>query len=178
MDLRTIGLPYLKELHSKTQEAVGINIRDGDLRILLERVESSHGIREVAKIGEHAPLHAGAASKVLLAYLPKEKRNEVITRIGLPKLGPRTITNRKKFEKELDKIVRQGFAVSFEERIRFAAAVAAPLKNHTGEVFATLSITGPIMRFTREKIREYSALLINAAARLSLEMGYRNPMQK
>ena len=159
LDLRTTALPYLRELRAQTDETVclfGITKND---RICLERLESSQFVRPALEIGQHAPLTAGAPGKVMLAYLSPNKRNELIGENGLPRYTEHTITTREELEKELDKIRNQGFAVSHGEYIEYCTTVAAPIRNYTGEVIASVAITGLIMRFTTEMEKKSSILV-------------------
>jgi IclR family KDG regulon transcriptional repressor len=171
-DLRTVVLPYIKELRSKVNETISLFVRDGDERICIEQLESSERIRMVVNNGERLPLHAGSGGKLLLAYLPEGERSKLIERAGLPRFTSHTITSREELEKELKKIRKQGFAVSFEERIPFAATVCAPIRNHTGEVVAALSIEGPVGRFSSERVEEYSVLVKDVTDKISQELGY------
>lgn len=173
LDLRTTALPYLRELRAQTDETVCLFGVTEDDRICLERLESSQFLRPALEIGQHAPLAAGAPGKVLLAYLPLDKRNELIERKGLPRYTEDTITNREELEKELDKICNQGFAVSYGEYIEYCATVAAPIRNYTGEVIGSVAITGLVMRFTPEMEKESSILVKETAARISRALGYR-----
>lgn len=171
-DMRAVALPYMEELRGKTNETVNLYVLESDYRICIERVESSQSIRMVSKIGERLTLHAGAAGKLLLAYLPEEERKETIERIELPRLTPKTITSRKELEKELEKICRQGFATSFQELVPLAASISAPLRNYEGEVIAALGIAGPAMRFTSQKVKEYLLYVKEIASKISQELGY------
>lgn len=172
-DLRTIALPYLEELKRETNETVAIFALEGDHRVCLDRLESPQEIRMSMRVGEHLPLHAGASSKLLLAYLPAERREKLIKNKELYKLTPYTITSRETLEKELIKIRKQGFAVSFQERVSLAAAVAVPIVDYAGGVVAGVSIGGPAMRFTPQKVKKYAALAKETADRISRELGYR-----
>lgn len=171
-NLKTVVLPHMKELASKTNETVSLFVREGTYRICLERVEGSHDIRMVGMLGDRLPLHAGAPGKLLLAYLQEDERNELLEATGLPRFTPHTITSREELEKEFKRILEQGFAVSFQERVPFAATVCAPIRNHTGEVVAALSVQGPVMRFSPKEVAEYSVLVRDVTNKVSQELGF------
>jgi IclR family KDG regulon transcriptional repressor len=171
-DLRAIALPYMDELKRKTGETVNLFILEGDCRICIERVESPQGIRMVSNIGEPIPLPAGAVGKLFLAYLPEKKRKELMQRVHLTQVTPKTITCKKELEKEVQKIREQGFAKSFQERVPLAASLSAPIRNYTGEVIAALSLGGPVMRFTPQRVREYVISVKETAHKISRELGY------
>ena len=172
-DLRTIALPHLEELRKRTDETVSIFVIDGDQRVCLDRLESSQGIRDVINVGERLPLHAGSAGKLLLAYMPKEKRDKLMEKIGLHQFTPHTIKNREELEKELENIRRDDLAVSFQERELLAVSASVPIKNYKGEVIAACSMSGPIMRLTSSKVREHVIVLRDTANKISRELGYK-----
>jgi len=173
-DLRTCALPHMEKLRTITEEAVNIYIAQGDYRICIERLESPQTIGMVSRIGNPVPLNAGAAGKLILAYFTDEKRNDLLSRIQFSKFTENTITNRNTFNKELKKIVQQGYATSFQEHVPIAASLAAPIRNFHGEVIAALTVGGPSMRLTKKKMREFVPHIKEAADNISRELGYRN----
>jgi len=171
-NLRAIASRYCKELRRETLETVGVFIREGDSRVFIDCLESPQELSFTPKVGERAPLYAGAPGKLLLAHLPAEKRENLIAKNGLSRLTPHTIKKRRELEDELEKIRKQGFAVSFEERVPSSASIAVPIRDYTGEVISGLGIVGPAMRFTPEKIKRYAVLARKAGDEISRELGY------
>ncbi len=170
---RTIALPHLKDLRDKTDETVTIFVVNGNQRVCLEKLDSPHEVRQFLNIGNHYPLHAGAAGKLLLAYLPKEKWKEILSKTGLPRFTSNTIINLKGLEKELNKIQKEGYAISHQERAPFVSSVATPIRNFKGEVIAALCLSGVTIRFTNEKMAEFINLTRITAGRISQELGYK-----
>lgn len=170
---RTIAIPHLKDLRDKTDETVTVFVIDGDQRVCIEKVDSPHEVRQFLNVGGRYPLHAGSAGKLLLAYLSREKRKEILLKTGLPRFTSNTITNLKSLEKELARIREEGYAVSHEERARFVSSVATPIRDFKGEVIAALCLSGLTVRFTDEKVAEFIKLTRMAANRISQELGYK-----
>jgi IclR family KDG regulon transcriptional repressor len=178
VDLRTFALPWMKNLREETRETVTLFVPFEDCRICVERLESPEVVKTTSRVGERHPLHAGSAGKLLLAYLLEEKRKTVIEGTNLKKFTPHTITKKKQLEKEIKRIRKQGFAVSFEEHIPFAASVSVPIKNMFGEVIAALSVSGPAVRFNNEKIEKFIEPVKKTAKSISEELGYRVGIEK
>jgi DNA-binding IclR family transcriptional regulator len=78
-------------------------------------------------------------------------------------------------EKELSKIRRQGYAVSFQERAQYVSSVSAPIRDFNGEVIASLNLSGPLIRFTQEKVKEFIKMVMETADTISQEIGYKKP---
>jgi len=124
------------------------------------------------------PLYAGAGGKVLLAFGPEEIRKKVLTRKHIKQLTPHTIKNPKLLLQELERIRQDGYAFSFGERDAEVAALAAPIFNHEGKICASLSIAGPISRFSREHNVQHLKILMATAKRISEMLGYVDQKEK
>ena len=69
---------------------------------------------------------------------------------------------------------RDGFATSIDELEIGLAAMAAPVRGARGEVIAALSISGPTLRMTPERIAELAPILTHEARLLSRRLGHRD----
>lgn len=173
LDISTITHPHLQKLKTKTTDSVSVYVIDGNRRTCIDRIDADSKLRLVEQIGEYGPLHAGAPGKLLLAYLPEQKREELLAKTGLPRYTAHTITRIENLRKELQQVRKQGYAVSYGEHVDYVTSVSAPIRNYVGEVVASLSITGLTMRFTPQRERETTALVKEIATEISLDLGYR-----
>ncbi len=98
-------------------------------------------------LGGRYPLHAGAAGKLLLAYLSDSEQKDVLPRLKLSRYTYNTITSIEDL-KIVAKIRTHGYSVSISEHIDSGCAIAAPIKNNLGEVIAALSVSGLAKYFT------------------------------
>jgi DNA-binding IclR family transcriptional regulator len=176
LDVRERALPFMEKLHHMTQETISLYVMEGDERVCVERMESMHSVRIVTRIGRRLPLHAGSAGKVFLAYMPEERRENILSTSQLSPLTPNTIVNVDELRDEIARVRQKGFAVSFGEWLIDAAGVAAPILDMHGEILAALSISGPTQRFTRERVHYYTLEVVKTAHQISMALGYRgNP---
>ncbi len=180
LDVRTKALDYMQELQRETQETISLYVRDGSDRVCVERLESPLNVRIVARIGRRLPLHAGSAGKVLLAFLPEDRQEEIIRSSTLEPLTPHTISDPVLLRGELERIRQAGYAVSRGEWLIEASGVAAPIFDYNGETVAAITISGPGQRFTDEAFARYIPMILTVARKISIEMGYRgaNPSLK
>ncbi len=172
IDVRSAALELMHELHRTTRETISLYILDGNDRICVERLESPQNVRIVSRVGLRLPLYAGSAGKVLLAFLPPTRRDEILSSSNLVPLTSNTITDPAAIQAEVEKIRRQGYAVSYGEWLLDASGVAAPIFDHRGDVIAALTISGPSQRFTRDKVKEYTEKIVPVAGQISIAMGY------
>ena len=172
VELGTLALPYLRDLRDEMGETASIFIIDGEYRICIENVESSQEVRPIIKKGIRLPLHAGSAGKLLLAFLPDERRKEILSKTGLPSLTENTITDLKRLEDEMTKIRRDGYAVSDQERVSYVSSISAPIRDFKGEVTAALCLSTIKMRFKDKTAEEAITSIKIAAEKISKELGY------
>ena len=174
LDIRAVSMPIMTELQRLTQETISLYILDGTDRVCVERLESPQSVRIVARLGLRLPLYAGSAGKVILAFLPEEKQEKIITSVPLQPFTRHTITDKLILREELEKIMKQGFAYSHGEWIQDASGVAAPIYGPDRIVMGALTISGPSQRFTRDVIEKYGREVVPAALEISHQLGYKS----
>lgn len=153
--------PILMELAAATGETAVISRRVGLAAMRIHQVESSQPLRVSLDPGTTSPLHAGALSKVLLAYAPSDVRDAVIA-AGLPALTA-TTPDASSLPAELDAIVAAGIATSEGESIHGSVAIAVPILRADG-IAAALGVIGPTNRCGK-RWRARVERLLPAAAR-------------
>ncbi len=174
LDIRGSARPMLEELYGLTNETVSLYILAGDVRVCADCIESSERLRVVVRIGEHMPLHAGSSGKALLAFMPPEDVERVLSR-PLEKMTSATVTSREDILKELKDIRAQGFATSHGERFEDVIGAAAPVFDNTGKVVAAINVAGPGMRFTDQSVADLQPQLVRLANQVSRMLGYVGP---
>jgi len=152
-NISTIARPFMKELSSITKETVLLTAVNETKGVVLDRVESEEPVRyTMFQPGAIIPLHAGASSKILMAYLPEEDWDRIIAKEGLKRYTPNTISDVKKLKTHLREIRKRGYCFSDQEVDRDVRAVAAPILNGVGELVAGLSVAGPVYRINKKQI--------------------------
>ncbi len=173
MKLVDIVLPHMKFLSSGSGETVLLTVINGWEAMCLEKVETNKMIKLSLERGSGLPLHAGASSKILLAYQKDSFINSMLKNKELARFTKNTITDATLLKEELKKIVKQGFAFSDQEADLGAKAIGAPIFNHKGEMAAGLSIAGPKERINNKNMPQLIRLVQEAAAKASHDLGYR-----
>jgi len=172
-DVRESALKVMQSLRDQFGETVHLGILDGDEIVYLEKVTGSHAIGLMSsRVGGRAPAHATAIGKVLLANMPQEELAARNTRRKLARCTEATITNWNDLQKELARILENGYAIDNQEHETGVKCVAAPIYGHQG-VIAALSISGPVERI-EEQIKKNGIVpsLKKAGQDISLELGW------
>ena len=171
LNLHEEALPVLKDLADQTGESVFLVISEGDEALCIENINAYRNIQVLfLRVGRRMPLHIGAAPKVLLAYLPKERINEIIDNKGLEAWTKKTIITREALMKELQKIKTQGYALSMGDVTEGAAALGCPVFNRDCEVVAAISISGIERHFRKDKLPDVIKTTKRAAFEISRQM--------
>ena len=171
MDVANEARPKLRELLEKTGETVQLGIVDHDSVLYVYEMESRHAIRMAAAVGGRAPLHCTAVGKVLLAYQPLEYVKQVLGN-GLKAYTPKTITRRDELLALLEDVAAREYAIDDEESEPGLRAIAAPVRNHTGQVIAALGVAAPLQRMTKKVLQDCVPSVLATAAAVSQRLGY------
>jgi DNA-binding IclR family transcriptional regulator len=165
LDLPRIARPFLQELADRTEETVSLSFLAGQDRIVhVAVVESPHRVRNVEGIGGERPLYAGSEGKVMLAYLP-EARSLALSSEG-------AAVDAVRLRRELALIRERGYGLATGELEEGLSDVAAPIRNHEGQVVAVLGVSGPSFRLPMARLVELGQMTQDTASRISREIGY------
>ena len=169
------GRRYMQALAKETQETVHLNIIEGALRICIDTIESPKVLKAVMPIGNQSPLYAGASARCLLAFSSSGFRQDYFETIQFTPLTGSTIVEKKRLTQELNRIRKQGHAISLGERTPGIGSISAPVFDYNGDILAALSLAIPEIRITRKTYLEkcITALTCEAVA-FSKAMGLKN----
>lgn len=151
-------------------ETVHLAAFDGGQIVNVARLEGRPGSVRVPRVGAVLPAHASASGKVLLAHRPWEVTRTVLA-AGMERYTDRTLPTPEAFAGELERVRAQGYALELGERHPEVCALAAPVRNHNGEVIAAVGFSLPAARFQgwETPLRE---ALVQACAEVSARIGY------
>jgi DNA-binding IclR family transcriptional regulator len=162
----------LRHLAEDCQESVNLVVLDGRQVVNLEQfVPPARQVKNIGRVGRRMCPHCTAAGKVLLAYLPAKKREQILS-LDLERFTPQTIIEPDQLREELVRIRELGYASVEEELEAGLNAVAAPIRDYTGQVIAAASVAGPAYRVIPELFGHLAAQLMAVTAAISERMGY------
>lgn len=170
-DLRQAAQEHLRSLAEFTKETINISILDGEECINIETLRSPKSIRYAGQLGRRTPLHCTSTGKVLLTHISAEQRRQILSR-PLAAYTQHTITDPIKLRIALAEVCDQGYAISDEEFEAGLVAMAAPIRDRSGEVLAALSISGPTYRMGSAALEKFVTPLTDAAQLISRQLGY------
>jgi DNA-binding IclR family transcriptional regulator len=173
MGLLRQAKPILEKLVQECNETSYVAIFKEGFVVYLDVVETDLTVRVVSRVGSRLPVHCTASGKVHLAHMSEEEIDGILPTKELKAYTPTTYTDREKLKKDLKQIAEQGFAIDNEEMDAGVRCVAAPIRDYTRRIVGALSLSGPSMRFTDERMeKELIPLVKQAADELSTRLGF------
>lgn len=128
--------------------------------------------RMVSRVGGMIPLHCTAIGKSVLAAMPDHEVKEIIGRTGLRRVGPATHTTIGALLEDLRSIRARGWALDNAENEPHLRCVGAPVRDEHGRAIGGVSVSALEFELTAPRIREVSEQVVDAAARISANLGY------
>ena len=163
-DIIKKSIPYLENLRDFTKESVSLVVLDATNIVYIAKVDSYELLRSNIEIGKKFPAHKTASGKVLLAHLSSKKINQIY---NMDKSSVDLDVS--ELRQSLEKVKEEGIAFDDEEATTGIRCIAAPIRNIDGEVSTAISISGPTIRFTLEKIDLWKRKLIKVARKISFK---------
>lgn len=134
-------------------ETVQLVANDQGRFINLAYVSSTQSlaVNDLNEIKSHNA-HATAYGKLLLAFSPPAMVDSYLAHHGLPAQTPRTITDPEVFRAELAHVREQGYSHTCDEWCEGVSAIAVPVRDSWGEVFAALGASAPTFRLEKSGV--------------------------
>ncbi|MGL5828119.1 MAG: IclR family transcriptional regulator, partial [Angustibacter sp.] len=146
--------PVRSALRDHTGESAQLFRRQGDQRVCVAAAEPLLGLRDSIPVGSTLSMVAGSSAQVLLAWEEPDRLH-------------RGLHGAQFTATMLSNVRRLGWAQSVGERETGVASVSAPVRGPSGLILASVSISGPIDRMTRQPGRLHAAAVMAGAHRLS-----------
>jgi IclR family KDG regulon transcriptional repressor len=167
--LAATAMPFMAALGKATGENVYLRVRDGMESETVAIYQTDPTIRMYTEIGKRGPLHAGS-SRILLAFAPEPVQTQLLAQ-RLNRFTPATRIDSTWIAADLQRIRTRGYLITSDEVVAGAVGIAAPVRDATGAVVAVLHISSPSMRMRPPRPRAVLPQVMDAAAKLSMELG-------
>jgi DNA-binding IclR family transcriptional regulator len=172
LELRTAARPAMEALVRRVAETCYLCVADQDQCLYIECVECSQPIRIINQVGQRNPLHCTGVGKALMSGMSDAEIERLIAVHGLKAYTRNSITDPAALRRELASIRESGIALDNEELNPGVKCVAAPIRNFSGAVVASISLSGPTQRFTPAAMRRFEKEVRSAAAEISRSLGF------
>ncbi|MDR2134280.1 MAG: IclR family transcriptional regulator [Treponema sp.] len=165
--------PFLKRLSDTFREVTCLSVEQ-DMTVIYVATHDGpdHMLKSFSFIGKQAPMHCTGSGKLLLSNYNDGRLAEYVRLKGHIKPTENSISTHNELREELEKITRQGYSIDNEECEMGMRCVAIPVRDYTGAIIAGLSVTGPAVRMTFEKIHQNLPEMFAVSRQLSALLGY------
>jgi IclR family pca regulon transcriptional regulator len=140
LTLPEIALPHIKALVEQVRESAVLSVRDDDSIVGVARVPARRIMTGTIVLGQRLPVWASASGRVLIASLPVEALDELLSRTPFEPFTAKTVASRGDLETELQRVREQGWALVDQELEVGLRALAGPIHDRHGSVVAGLSL--------------------------------------
>ena len=170
--LRKIMRPHLELMAKEKGLTASFGIISNNSVIAVDRIENLNIDLIAHRIGFNIPVHSTSIGKILLAYLPSEKQDEILASASLIKFTETTIVDPEVLKEKLKQYKASGYATDKGETHDDLNCIAAPIKNSSGEVVAALNLMAEHSQISAEKLFKNADYLKEKALFISRQLGY------
>ena len=174
-NLREIVRPSMLRLSASLGDSLFLLARSGFDAICLDRSEGPYPIRTfTGDIGGRVALGVGQGSLAILAYLPEEERDTVIS-YNLPRLKDFHLYDEVFLRSEVENVRRLGYAARNTGALPGMAGLAVPIFDREGRSVAALSVATISDRLGHDRLPTVVELLKREAAVISARINPFDP---
>lgn len=171
LDIIAIARRHMEQLCSQVQETIHLGLLQELNIVYIDKVETSRSMRISTTRGSVNPAYCTGVGKALLAYAGEAVHQRLFDS-PRPKLTQTTMTDSGQLQEEFERIRRQGYATDWDENEIGLSCIAMPIHEHNGEVRYAMSISGPSVRMTQERMPELMAALRQTVNQVERQLGY------
>jgi DNA-binding IclR family transcriptional regulator len=162
--------PYLEQINQKTNLSVFLGLRSDCQAILIDKIDSAHGIKVASEIGMQMPTLAGAGIKAMLSQMPDEAIDEILARTELKRYTPFSILDKGAYKQEIFEVRKRGIAYDLGEYIEGMVGIAVPISAYGGDdIQAAIWAAGLKSQVSKASLSFLRDLLVG----ISEEISYR-----
>ncbi|MBI5292105.1 MAG: IclR family transcriptional regulator [Chloroflexi bacterium] len=171
--LERVAQYHLTQLAERLPEmAFHVAILDGT-QIVYQKSVTGPNVRWMsATLGHRQQAYCTSLGKVLLAYFSPPSLENYLSSVELKPFTSTTITSPDDLRRELGRIRMQEWAHDNQESVQDHVCVGAPIRDHTGQVIAALSIAGLSEHFQRYSLEKLVEIVKGASNDISYELGF------
>jgi IclR family acetate operon transcriptional repressor len=167
-----IAQPLIDRVAELSGELVRLAIVDGDRLTFVAKAQGAKsGLRYDPDMGIDVRLSCSAGGHAWLMTLPEERAMEIVSRQGFgdPRhYGPKAPTTLKALAKILQEDRKRGFSTIVEQYSPHMTAMAAPVQRKGEPAIGVITVAGPLVRLTPQRMEELGAELVQSAHELAM----------
>ncbi|WP_027369957.1 IclR family transcriptional regulator [Desulfovermiculus halophilus] len=166
-EIRKNASTFMRRLSAEFHETINLGFLDHCEVVHIDKIDSPELLRPDPEIGSRAPAQATALGKAILAFLPQEELTEFLHLVRWKTPTPTTCSGPGDLMQQLTLIRECGYATDNEELCLGLRCVAVPIFDHREYPRYAISISGPSMRMSAQRMKDMSRELLSVGHSLS-----------
>lgn len=162
LDLAELSQPMMRRLWEQTGETVALLVHHGRERVCVAEMPSPQPLSFKRGVGHSESVIQGASGRAILAFV-KDAASYLDGKVPPDQQSA--------YLEGLARIREAGYAISRDELIKGAVAMAVPFRAAGGKVMGSLVVYGPSARLDDARVQQIVALLLDASRELSAKAG-------
>lgn len=171
IDLRKEAIPIMLALVEKEQLTAHLGSLDSKGAFYLAKQQPSNALLVNSWEGKRASFTASGIGKALMAFQPQKQVEQYLGQLPTTPGGLGKFRSLDELWEEYRAIRSRGWALDDGEDSPHIRCVAAPIRDVTGKVTASLSLTGPVLDIPDERIPQLVTTVLQAAEDISRLLG-------
>ncbi len=169
--LGTFFHQHLRELTTTLGETSHLAVREGSQALFIDHHTLTGQVVSVSgQTGEFVPLHCTAHGKALLSDFDLDGLKELFGRAPLHAYTRNTITSLPKLARVCRDARADRFALDDGEYIEEVRCVASPIRDPKGAIVASVGISSPVTRLSKQRIARAVAEVVSAGRAISASL--------
>ena len=165
--------PTLTRIHEATGESTVLTVLDGTDVVYVDFIETDHLIVVRARLGSRLPAFYTASGHALLSMSSPEELTALFRDHVFTPPTPHAVASLEELLKRVGETREAGYALVDQEVAEGHRSSAAPVLDHAGRVTASISLSVPSVRVSRERLLDLTGtVLVPETQKLSAALGY------
>jgi IclR family transcriptional regulator, acetate operon repressor len=160
----------LQELVDEIGESCNLTMLEGNEVLYVDRVETTFPLRLHLEPGTRVPLHCTASGKIFLSQMTAKQIHRLLGKGPLARFTDKTITDPAALNEEIKRTKQTGIGTHDSELFDASVAIAVPVSDQHGRVYAALAMHAPSARLSIESSLKYVPAMRRAAEAISSVM--------
>ncbi|MEO8815962.1 MAG: IclR family transcriptional regulator C-terminal domain-containing protein [Mycobacterium sp.] len=173
LSLPDLAQPHLTSLSAGINESSSVAVLDGFEIVYVARVQVRRIMAITIVVGTRLAAPATAMGRVLLAGLPKAKRDDCLRTMPLVSFTSGTPASRAELATELERVAGQGFCMIDHQTDYGLRSVAAPILDRNKNTVAAVSVSASSMTYSAKQVRtDLLPQVLATAEKISIDVAH------
>lgn len=169
LDVRRVALGSLRGLTERTGETSALMVWNGHESVVVEQVASPKQVKHTAALGTRYDTYESSSVKVFLAELSVAEVDRLFERRQLA--GTYDEHALERYIGELQEVAEQGYAVNDGRTSAEEVGIAAPIRDHRGDLVAAALLSAPRFRVPPALLELLARDVCQCAREISARLG-------